>query len=351
MIKIGVLIIFIFVVSFAPIKLDKKLTSAKDNYFGVSSIPILKTLGTILVVICHIFYGLKGGALLSIYQSLGYYAVGIFFLISGYGLVVGYLKNNKYDNGFFKNRIIKVLLPIWIITVLYNIIGIIINKQALSFREWIYSLFLIKPIHPHYWYLQCIIFFYIIFWLSIFFIKNKKVAICVTFIVSLVFSIYHLVQNGIWKSTLAFCLGIIIAMSANRLHLLVKKHYFVLLLIMSIIFATSYSYFIILKYHFSPNGILELISGIVSQLVFALFLVLLLDILIIKNKLCKKISIISFEIFLIHGLIIDIIKSFSTNLIIILIGTIVFSIVIAILLHFINNRIYTFLFARNIRGT
>lgn len=91
-------------------------------------------------------------------------SVAMFLFISGYGLAYSYQqKGDEYLRSFFSKRILKILIPAILVTLLQIILfgngGIgIVDRAQLIFSNG-------NTMMPHYWYVWAILFFYVLFWL------------------------------------------------------------------------------------------------------------------------------------------------------------------------------------------
>lgn len=74
------------------------------------------------MIICnHLAASIKNPIILEpMFRNIGFICVSIFFFISGWGTMYGYLKKEDYLNGFVSRKITKILIPYLIAIILYS---------------------------------------------------------------------------------------------------------------------------------------------------------------------------------------------------------------------------------------
>jgi len=131
---------------------------------------------------------LKGLAILAvIFGHLGYFlftdhnflyplstisgvGVDIFFLLSGYGLAMSALKKNYSASEFYKRRLGKIFLPLWLVLAALLLLDALLLRQFYDWPAVVRSLLGIFPsadiymdINSPLWYLTPLLFYYLIF--------------------------------------------------------------------------------------------------------------------------------------------------------------------------------------------
>ena len=127
--------------------LDKKVTN------------ILRGIAILLVILAHV--GTSFGN--RYFTPLGGIGVAIFLFLSGYGLSESYKKNGL--DGFFKKRFLRVLLPYFLLIIIYHIVS------RCSFTLHGDNILCI----PRNWYIDYICVWYVVFFLCMFFAKEKAI--------------------------------------------------------------------------------------------------------------------------------------------------------------------------------
>lgn len=176
--------------------------------FGKDKMLPLKAVLALLIVADHLTFSVDAAWLMP-FRKWGAPIVSLFFFISGYGLDKSYLaKGEKYLQGFFKRRMLKVIVPALIVFGLYCLICWKSHDVIAEVRNWlVYGSF---PL-PNYWFVGEIIFMYIAFWLSFkcFSGRWKQVVLLVLTAVLTVVPILIGYDRCWWVGTFAFPAGVL----------------------------------------------------------------------------------------------------------------------------------------------
>jgi peptidoglycan/LPS O-acetylase OafA/YrhL len=142
-----------------------------EELFPVSTTNELKGLAILTVLFGHIGYFLISGNLflfpLSTISGVG---VDLFLFLSGYGLTVSALKKSRTIGNFYKDRLLKLLVPFWIVLIIFFLLDFFVLNKAYSL-SYIVSSFLgffstanmQNDINSPLWYFTFILFYYLIF--------------------------------------------------------------------------------------------------------------------------------------------------------------------------------------------
>lgn len=123
---------------------------------------ILKGIAIFLVIISHI----AGGTGIRVFTPCGGIGVTVFLICSGYGIYESF-KENGVKN-YWKKRFISIY-PIYLIVNILFISIFSVSDYLLIFK----SLLFLEPIMPYGWYFKCLLFWYFIFWISIWTFDGK----------------------------------------------------------------------------------------------------------------------------------------------------------------------------------
>ena len=156
----------------------------------------LKGIAIIVILIAHI-----GTRYSRFFTPLGGIGVAIFLILSGYGLELSYQKNGLKN--FWKKRLLNVFIPYFCIELISLLF---IPKSYISF---ILDVLLIVPKHPLGWYLNCLLIWYILFFLIRMFRSSDKVKFFLMFTVTLCFAcFYFITKNNIYfEQSFSFVFG------------------------------------------------------------------------------------------------------------------------------------------------
>lgn len=208
----------------------------------------LKGVSILAIVLGHIGYFLSSDPqFLYPFSIISGVGVNLFLFLSGFGLTLS--SQNKLLNplAFYKKRLPKLYLPIWIIITVFLILDFFLLHRSYSLIETMKNyLGLFITANPAFsldsplWYFTLIVFYYLIFpW--VFFKKAPWVSPILIFLISLIVIRLPLPvsQDNLTLFTLhlwAFPLGITSAFLMNRFQFSVKPSLRLLLLIVCLIF-------------------------------------------------------------------------------------------------------------------
>ena len=285
-----ILIFIIFLKS--SINTDKTWFMSKEYTNGIRGIMC------IIIVLVHIPDRFSNNIQETI-GSLGFVCVTLFFLFSSFGLMYS-LKNKKdYMKNFIRNRFFIIYVPFIII----NIIDVIIRKKFDS-----NTLLVIFGIQTSF--VSVLILFYIIFYIINIAFKKEQIRDILFIMYPIIFCIFDMIFNwGLWGAeAVGFSLGFLIYYYFDKIKYILKnknKLIFIIFPIFICIFGLLYckyknvyiigNYFIkILLYIFMISFMFEFTS-----------------IVKINNKILSFLGNISYEVFLIHGIVITILSRFT----------------------------------------
>lgn len=190
---------------------------------------VLKGALSILIILHHLQYGVEL-PYFSLFKPIGAPVVSVFFFLSGYGLMSSYnQKGISYLNGFLKKRLWLIIEPFVIVTLFYLLLSYF-DKGSLN--SSILSDLIFKGITPlpYSWFVFTIVLFYIYFYFvfSIKMLNNKWKIIS---IVALTF-LYILIARNIlaydrawWVSALGFPMGLIYKYRQQALNVVFNSIY------------------------------------------------------------------------------------------------------------------------------
>lgn len=159
----------------------------------------LRGVAAVLVVISHVS-GLTGTRVAT---PLGGIGVAIFLICSGYGMYHSYIKRGM--KGFWRGKVKRILIPYWIAVTLYYIIHF--DQYVFTVEGIAKNVLLINPI-PYLWYVQYLMIFNVAFW-CFFKIAPERKRILAVLAVSLLFLL--LIKNDMYaEQSFSFVTGLIL---------------------------------------------------------------------------------------------------------------------------------------------
>ncbi|MBQ3061693.1 MAG: acyltransferase [Lachnospiraceae bacterium] len=310
---IDILVILLAFLCVGKIKISPKM-EFNDDYLCMNDCNRIKGLFAIVVVLHHLSQKTSQGVLLQSFENVGYLAVGVFFFISGYGLIHSLTNKKEYLKGFLSKRLSAVIRPYIIIYLVFFLVHSLINGKLLSLEN-IYIIDKKGDTFVAYsWYVFVIIALYIMFYLLAKLFGNRKVFIVIG---SLIFEIlwiyiciYQLGYGSWWCNTvLCFSVGMLWKLYEECINRAIRKRYIIVLSITFILFFLVYGMYKsptvvqFIKDHIIDNNVV--IFTMWRSCVSIIF-VILVALLGVKIKLgsyfLEKVGHVSYEMYLTQGI-------------------------------------------------
>lgn len=291
------IVIFIIILLFCRFDQPKEGT-----VFSYDNSLMLKGLMAMTVILCHLSHYYGNGPILPLFSVLGNFAVGIFFFLSGYGLMKQYLNKPDYQSVFLKKRLVSVLIPYLIITLIYWAYNYFFGEYY-SIRDVILSLFTDEPFVTYSWYLNELIVLYIFFYLFMFITrKNKKMMIVLNIVLYLLFVVYYkniVHYNPYWyHSTHMYTLGMIWVCYEDKIQQFISRFYIPILIIS----------FLILIYDYYNIRLFPL-----KEIAFLLIFAVIFQKTGIRNSFLRFSGKMTMELYLLHALVIRFFRYFISD--------------------------------------
>ena len=285
------------------------------DYLSNKSTKSLKGLLALLIIFHHISQKITTGENFSNFEYMGRYIVALFFFLSGYGLYFQYSNNENYMENFLRKRLVRIFIPFFVFIVIYVFyratLGEVVNVDFfLSFwRDH-------SNIVYNGWFVNSIIVLYVIFYVS-FKMKDSKSSFYMLTFLTLVYIFLKAYQNhGDWEyvSIMAFLLGIFWMKNRTSIDKYIEENYFVFLVSFSILMYVFRHYEAIMKNIGITNKYVYYgIVGNLCTMIFVVYFLLLTNKLNFSNKYLDFLGNISFELYMIHGLIMHCLGKFFVS--------------------------------------
>ena len=173
------------------------------------------------------------------FVPIGYMLVGLFLFCSGLGLYRSFKSKPDYLKGFFRRRILPVIIAFYLSEFIYTGIRLLMGeKMNLTTILWYLSGLHMANFNA--WYLVVIPFFYLAFWAAFRFCKREGMAIAWVFLFTLAYTVLGAFvdhQNDWWmrgewwyNSIILFPLGLLFGKFEKRVTGFFKKGYWFWLL-------------------------------------------------------------------------------------------------------------------------
>lgn len=316
------------------------LLPQNKEYLNVKTTSGLRGFLALGIIFHHLSQWVTTGTEFSNFSYMGTYIVSIFFFLSAYGLYIQNENKNNYLDSFLIRRLSKILFPFFAISSIYLIYRVL-DGQLLDLTFFVNLFVKGRTIIYNGWFVNVIIFLYLCFYLSFKFFNNKVLSIVLNTIFIFCFICFAIkLGYGFWwyNSTLAFIIGLIWAKNQEKIDKILEKHYFVVLILITVLLFVSHQYNNLLNYLNLKDSYSYAIAANVDNLIFTVyFIVLFMKKLNFSNKYLVFVGKISFELYMIHGLVMSILGkifvSSSLNDVLFTILVLMISLAFAWLIH------------------
>jgi peptidoglycan/LPS O-acetylase OafA/YrhL len=186
---------------------------------------LLKAIFPFCIIIHHLAkYRLPG---ISIFDWIGVWVMYLFFAMSGYGLVISYIKKKDYINGFLRRSLPKLFIPYFVAFVLFTIYrffdGMGFSAQVELFRSGDIMSFI-----PTSWFIYILSLFYVFFFIVFRYVNSNiiiKVFLVSGLVIGYCFIAPHIgISHWRYDKCPAFIVGMLFAVFCNYKVKFVRWH-------------------------------------------------------------------------------------------------------------------------------
>ncbi|WP_415277187.1 acyltransferase family protein [Clostridium perfringens] len=325
------------------------------NYLSKDNTDCLKGIFAIFIVVHHCraqMSSLNNTVVGMILTALGYLSVAIFYFLSGYGLEKQYqVKGDDYIKKFPYNRIIPFYAICSCTILVYSIFKYLMGIPF-SFQLFLQSFIFGKTIVSNGWYLQSIIFVYLLFYLDYRFFKERRLSVMIIFLIIYCGVVLILTKNIIYfESIFTFILGIAWAQYKEEINKMMnnKKIY-----ILSFVVSVSLFCITLLIGNLRLfNSTIYIFSKMISAVIFVFCTVLMLMKINISNNITVWLGKIFCEIYIMQGIFLELfhsrvvyIKNEYMYLIIVIISTISVAYIVHPIFNLLSNNVKNILYTK-----
>ena len=188
---------------------------------------------------------------------------------------------------------------------------------------------------------------YIFFYISFKFFRNKSISI----VINTIFVIGYIclaikLGYGFWwyNSILTFIVGLLWAKNQEKIDRVLDRHYFIILVLVTVLLFASHQYDILLRYVHLEDSYSYALAANLDNIIFTIyFIIVFLKKINFSNIYLILIGSISFELYMIHGLVISmlgkIFVSSRVNDVIFTFFVLILSLILAWIINKLVNRI------------
>lgn len=292
----------VLLIIFAGTKISSKGTY-NEEYLSLKNTNALRGMCALIVAMQHTC-AYQHDKWTAPFLYIGFLCTSIFFFLSGYGLMYGSENKKRYLKTFLKKRVLTVLIPYLLANVIYLCIRQAVGME-ISVMEFVEMYQKGEPYVSFSWFIISIMYFYVMFYV-IFNIFKKNIAVFLMipgsvlymYLVKLIGFDYH------WYTT-AFCFagGVIWYQYREVLTAAARKQGFLkILLVFAITFALLFATFKNIYFYIAGSNI--------TALCFQIFMMLWLQKVRIHNFVLEFLGKISFEFYILHGIVIKIFNDY-----------------------------------------
>lgn len=321
--------------------------------FSKNNTMAMRGILALLIIVYHFFLeDLNKPAFLEL-KPLGNSVVSVFFFLSGYALVWSCMHREDYMKGFLIGRIKSVVMPCIAYLALYTAVAYVF--LSITAKDVLISIIEFRPV-SHLWYIFVILFLYILFYVCFRRVNfsNTRAVRRASWLLTGCTIAYILIAaitqfaGYVWYiSCIFFAIGVLFCVYRNKVEAVLLRHY-TWFLTGSIACAISSWIFTFMVHHFTQVRI-WLFLKIAVEICFVLFCVLMLEKVSFVNRITAFLGKISLELYMCHGLIIEIMIGDVGGYILWLAKGIICLLVfvLSMLLAWVLHMAFNFLFYKN----
>lgn len=259
---------------------------------------------------------------LDAFLSVGYLFVAVFFFCSGLGLYRSAKARPDYLKGFFRRKILPLVLAFYLSEFLYTAVRLLAGEK-MSLPKALLYLSGAGGANFNAWFLMVIPFFYLAFWAAFRFCRREGTAIFAVFLFTLGYAAFCAASGWIpgewwYNSALLFPLGVLFGRFEKPVTRGLKKGWWLwLLLAFAGIFLLSWQSEWLISHRFrdyggpgDPNYVLHRLLSAGTQwavgTAFTAFLFLLTMKIRIGNRILGRLGTVSLDFYLVHGIFVEI---------------------------------------------
>lgn len=278
------------------------ISSVKKDYLSIDNCGSLRGILAAIIVLHHLSIVIKKGILFMVLSKVGFYAVSIFFFLSGFGLQKSYINKENYRDSFIQKRIPNILLPYLMVNVMFWGMHVLFGK-VYNIGDFFRAIVEGYPIASHSWYIIVILFFYIVYWLLMLIFKKNYIGMIFGALAWYVIHCCMCMKLGFGKWWYNAAILLIVGMAwgtyEKEITKTISRHYLLVLCCTAILFC------IFFVGDLKTEGIIGLISEIMTGGCTTILVVMMLMKVNLGNQITRKLGEISFELYMVQGLMIE----------------------------------------------
>lgn len=241
---------------------------------------------------------------------IGFILVAVFFFISGYGLSYGVQYKHNYLKGFFRKRLLPVLVPYWIVNTI-DIVFYLIKGTVFTPMQYVLSYIGVDTITGT-WFVTAILVLYLIFWIAF---KSKKsyvvLGLCLVGYCIICFNLN--LHSSFTASIAAFALGVIWNRIDRRMITWIRERYYLKSLIILGTFGIMFFGRLVLSAKGLNNEIVQLVLRNFISVLFIFVLIAVTQKVQFTGKVLEWLGNISYELYIVHYVLLSMLSSLNPD--------------------------------------
>lgn len=301
---------------------------------GTTNADFLPIRGILALVIVtdHLSQEMSNPGAVIAFSFTGYIVVSIFFSISGFGLAYSVDTKPNYLDGFLTKRFPKILIPFWVINLIYIFVETVIYQKKIGLGLFLGYVLGYPQINTNAWYVLALAAMYLFFYISVKWICHGDTGKALPWIIVFIgfWSIFCLVVvKKYWWMSACFAFPMGIAMYRyDKKSLVIHLRTVIITAILFLMTFTGGWLF--------PSMGMSLLCMVIASVTSSILFFALAKAIQIRGKSLAFLGSISYELYLIHNLFRHLFKSeivFINNDVVYYIAALGCSIAIASLFH------------------
>lgn len=307
---------------------------------SIPSCYVVKYIAALSILWYHLIWEIKiiDNSFLLMESAFGPKAVSVFFFLSGYGLMHGFVtKKQTYLKNFLTHRLTKIVIPL-VTAYFFFFVCQYVTGNKVSFVDAFERLLSFNPYLPFSWYVSEIVLLYVLFYLVARFSKHFLLTITAG-VLLMITSLIALGADWYWTvSTPAFIMGLYYRQYEVALYDVIDKTKRYCLPILLAVFFCSFNWVRI--YNATQIEVIKDISIIYPFIANMAFVIVLFYALarISYNRKSADVFRSSYELYIVSGGVI-LLSSMIQNALIAFIASIISCVVIAYAFYRLNQFI------------
>ena len=331
---VDILYVILVLMLLWKIKITRPIKTINENYLSLENCNAMRGFFALAPLIGHTADFVAHNAYTDWWTRYGHAVVGGFFFFTGFGLMKSHINKPDYSKGYLTKRLPKIVIPYIAVTFVYQCAYFLFKGFLYPPLRIITKILEGDPIASYSWYVIHIIMFYIWFYILMKVCKKHYLLMILGGALYYIGTTVLFISRGFgthwYQTSAALVLGMLIALYENQVLSFMKKYYLIvapLTLALTIFLSVGP----LDKVYAAISGKFETKAVVI---VFFVLLCILLGMMkvTVGNPVLNFCGKLSYEIYLLHGLLILIlrcdrlyIKNDTVFTLIVVFGTIVLS--------------------------